>query len=526
MKKKLSVFSIWALFACFTLSATGCTNDRVSRLAPEYAGNHKITVSQNLDALLPSVNYDFLTHDDTGLVVLFDRTAARYRIFDITTQQFTPDGSSPSTSPIRVLDNGLLYSVEYAEDGTNSYTLYYREGSTVMGEGSIADGVFKDGDSTSRIYVNLHGEIVEETRPFQEIFNNYKAETCARVGSYYLYFGGSWLSGSIPNVIVYNSEGEQVRTFSPTLKLGLSSNTTTSLSNGIFWTLGNNLYVQVTTRLPDSENSYTIYENGIKYNQVTYSYNVKKDTLTKLENFNYKVVEVCQENEENVILSVCSIKHKTVIGQPFIQSFDMKGKVEVNIQKLVPGAISYSYDKASDYSYFDDYAGYTHIYSGDKHLRTLDSDWRTVGKSIVTVDYDDNTYTNTLTIYSLEQDTRSETVSNVTSYGITYNNNIFYQTSNNVFGMFDTLAWKNNTTSLAVSETITSANQHYVVTYNSETDVSRIIFMDSTASDVFFKNSFEAFPYTVGETTYEFIKNFDGDAYNYSLITIENPYIK
>jgi hypothetical protein len=293
---------------------------------------------------------------------------------------------------------------------------------------------------------------------------------------------------------VYNSEGEQIRTFSPTLKLGLSSNTTTSLSNGIFWTLGNNLYVQVTTRLPDSENSYTIYENGIKYNQVTYSYNVKKDTLTKLENFNYKVVEVCQENEENVILSVCSIKHKTVIGQPFIQSFDMKGKVEVNIQKLVPGAISYSYDKASDYSYFDDYAGYTHIYSGDKHLRTLDSDWRTVGKSIVTIDYDDNTYTNTLTIYSLEQDTRSETISNITSYGITYNNNIFYQTSNNVFGLFDTLAWKNNTASLAASETVTSANQHYVVTYNSETGVSRIIFMDSTVNDEFFKNSFETFP--------------------------------
>ncbi len=525
MKKILSHVTVWALLGSISFSLTGCTNDRVSRLAPEYAGRHTINVSA-LEALPSTVNYDFLTDDETGLIVLFDNATATHRIFDITTQQFTPNGSSPASSPIRVLDNGLLYSVEYAEDGTNSYTLYSRLGNRVMGEGSIADGVFKDSDTTTRIYVNLEGEIVEESRPFQEIFNNYKAENSLRVGGYYLYSGGHSLASSLQNIIVYDSDGTQIRTFSPTLKLGLSSNTTTSLSNGVYWTLGNSLYFQTTTRLPEMENSYDIYENGIKYNLVTYAYNVKKDTLTKLENFKYKVSAVLLENEENVILSVQSIKHKNIVQQAFIQSFDNKGDVEVNIQALVPGAINYSYDNASDYSYFDDYSGYTHIYDGDKHLRTLDSDWRTVGKSILTVDYDDNNYTNTLNIYSLENDTRSDTISNVKSYGITYNNNIYYQTLTNVFGVYDTRTWTNTSNNLSLNETIKSATPYYVVAYDAVNNRSCIIFMDSSADDVLFKNDFQSFPYSVGETNYEILKNFDGSAYNYRLLVITNPYVK
>jgi hypothetical protein len=126
----------------------------------------------------------------------------------------------------------------------------------------------------------------------------------------------------------------------------------------------------------------------------------------------------------------------------------------------------------------------------------------------------------------LENDTRSDTISNVKSYGITYNNNIYYQTLTNVFGVYDTRTWTNTSNNLSLNETIKSATPYYVVAYDAVNNRSRIIFMDSSADDVTFKNDFQSFPYSVGETNYEILKNFDGSAYNYRLLVITNPYVK
>ncbi len=521
MKKSFSLITS-VLLCSLTLSATGCVDDRIAKLAPEYKGAYTIQV-KDISETLGNQNYTFTDSEDidkTGLVVLSSTKEEKtsYSLFDLTTQSFMSGGKS--NTPIYPLDDGLFYSTALnTETGKNSYTLYSRDWKKEMGEGSVSlDGVFKLDSNNVRTFVNVDGNVVEEKDPFKEIFNNKKADKCIPVGKFFISYDSS------ANLVVYNAKGKKVRTMNPTLKLGLSTE-----SEFFFyehWKIGNKIFMQVRTLLSDTESSYDVYTNGKKYDLATYSYDVKEDKLATVKDFHYIVKSVEPANASNVLLHIQEIKNKQVVKESYLQAFNSRGQVSIDLQNLVSGAMRYDYDAISDFSYLWDSAGYTHIYEGNKHVRTLDSDYKVYGRHIMTETTDKTTDFKTLTFYDIKDASKSTTISNVKSWSpIEYGNNICYHTKNDEIFVFDTATGKSSK-KIALTETQSVTYKgYYLVVNDSETQTSQLVFMDGTTKNLSLPvNKFTTKLYKVDNTEYQIIKyEQDGD-FTYKLLIMQSPY--
>ena len=532
MKKKIALSLTGILMFSLTFSMAGCTDDKIAKLAPDYEGKFGISVSKNI-AGLSSADYTFGVSDGNGLVVVSSTTndVKTYQLFDIVEQHFIPD--TKSENEIYLLDEGLFYSVT-SNDDAPLYTLYSRNGiEKAATTGSVSNGIFTSAENNLRTYVDVKGDIAEEDDLFNEIFNKAKEDDCVKVGRYYLSGdfddGDSSYNANTSNIIVYNSKGKKVRTINPTLRLGLSSNSEVNFFEAE-WSLGNKLFFQVTTELPYMEDSYDYYKNGNKYDIVTYSYDVKSDKLSKVKGFHYEVQEVYSVNESNVVLEVCEIKNKQIINQPFLQAFNNKGKVSIDIQGLVPGATHYGYDPVSKYSMLAT-AEYTSIYTGNKHLRTLARNQfdAIADKYIVKETQDAATNSNTLTLYNISDASESmPPIPYVSHWITTYNNNILYKTTNNQVCLFDVKTREAKTlTSLALGK---SANlytsQFYFSAY--ENDALTYYFMDSDIPNLVVSaapEQIDEIPYAVEGTLYHIIKSQNEGVYSYKMIAISYPYI-
>ena len=531
MKKKLALVMATVLTLSLSLSMTGCIDDKIAKLAPDYKGKYNISVIETIQGL-SSANYSFGATDDNGLVVV-SRTNERittYQLFDIVSQQLIP--GTASVNPIMLLDEGLFYSA--SNDGlTTNYTLYSRKGQLAMGAGSVSNnGIFTSAATGVRTYVDIKGEITEEKYPFNEIFNKSKADDCVKVGKYYLsgdFDGGdSYYDADTSNIVVYNSKGKKVRTINPTLRLGLSSNSKLDFFEAE-WSIGNKLFFQVTTELPYMENSYDYYKNGNKYDIVTYSYDVKSDKLSKVKGFAYEVQDVYSTNESNVVLEVCEIKNKQIIKQPFLQAFNSRGKVSIDIQGLVPGADEYGYNPVSGFSFLRA-AGYTHVYNGNKHLRTLDSDYSVVGECILTTSRDETTNSDTLTFYDIENAANSIQIPLVSDYDVVYNNNVLYCTTANEVCLFDTEKGGQpiSKTTISNSQSLVSSNPYYFAVYDNSTLTTTYYFMDNTAPLTLNASYYniETATYPIDGTRYQLIKAQKDGVYSYKMLAISYPYVE
>ena len=523
MKKKLALVMATLLTLSLSLSMAGCTEDKISKLAPDYDGDYDITVSETIQGL-SNLNYNFGATDNNGLVVVSSLNGGltSYQLFDIVSQQFIP--GTTSANPIILLDEGLFYSA--STDGiTTNYTLYSRLGQLAMGAGSVSsNGVFTSAATGARTYVDVKGNITEETDPFEEIFNKYKADRCVKVGSYYLDY-----YNSESNITVYNSKGKKVRTINPTLRLGLSSNSEVNFFNAQ-WSIGNKMFFQVINELPDSEDSYDVYEENTKYDIITYSYNVKSDKLSKVKDFDYVVSDVYASNDDNVVLQVCEIENKRIINQAFLQAFNSKGKVSIDIQSLAPGATAYGYNPVSGFSFLRA-AGYTYIYDGNKHLRTLPSDYSVVGECILTISYEAAINSNTLTFYEIENAANSTSIPLVTYSYITYNNNVLYQTTANEVCLFDTESGKTiSKTTISPTQSIASSSEYYFVVYDDTASTTTYYFMDSKVPNLVLNASYydiDVSSYTIKGTSYQIIKAPQkDDTYSYKMLAIASPYVE
>lgn len=534
MKKKIALTIASVLILSLSFSMAGCTDDKIAKLAPDYEGKYNISVSESVGGLF-SLDYQFGESDGNGLVVVSSNNGGitSYQLFDIVAQKFI--SGTESKTPIYLLDEGLFYSAT-SNDVTTSYTLYSRMGMKPMGVGSVnqENGFFTSATNNVRTYVDIKGNIVEEDDPFNEIFNKAKADECVKVGNYYL-SGFSYdyedveNSYSNSNITVYNSKGQKVRTINPTLRLGLSSNSQVNFFNAR-WSIGNKIFFQVTTELPYMEDSYDYYKNNSKYDIITYSYNVKSDKLSKVKDFDYEVQSVYRANESNVVLEVCEIKNKQIINQPFLQAFNSKGKVSVDIQGLAPGVTHYGYEPISNYSVL--YAeGYTHIYDGNKHLRTLARNQfdAIIDNYIVKETQDEATNSNTLTLYNIVDASESmPPIPYVTEWTTTYNNNILYQTTNNQVCLFDVKARASKAlTTLDLDQSASVYNNdHYFAAYAN--GAKTYYFMDSSIPNLVVTaetDNIQEIQYFVDGTRYQIIKSQQGNVYSYKMIAFSYPYI-
>ena len=417
MKKKLAVATTAVLAMTMCLSMTACKDKAsVGALLPKYAGKYSTTVTTITNFSADAYYEQETEYADSNGVVVLSKTAKTpsadpaavntyYSLYNVVKNTFVVENVA---EPIARL-NDTLYYTQNAVD--NTYTLYDSASGTAYAsaiEGTLGSGVFTR-KSGARIYVAPNGTVQEETNPFEKIVSS----TAIEVGDYYL-------DGNISRGIfdVYNEKGDLKRSVNLPIELNLSEDAELADAYS-YWTIGNKIFFQTERVLPEAEEEYDYYVEGDKIDLDTYTYDLKKGSGKELKSFDYLVADAHSYNDSAIIAKVQKIDDGT-LSQKYVQSFNASGKVAVDLQKLVPGATSFSL-VSEDKLALSDASGYEYIYKGSKCVATVTRDYSLVGNYVY--DYD---YTNqTLNIYDFKGNPVLN-VENDVDYSYTYDNNLTY----------------------------------------------------------------------------------------------------
>ena len=506
MKKKLALLTSALLVTSFALGATSCASKDVSKIAPQTKTVTTNTTTITALNLKGNVSVKAGTVDKTGLVVTTtanipaatqenpypQATSYTHKLFDMKANAYVSGAEEVVNVPnentatkyeyamysdyadgvIQKLNDGLYYTQrkQYTrtkvadvwtnwQGGETTYTLYSRNGVVVSNvKGQPNNGMFTQDDGT-RIYVDFKGNVKTEKDPLTPIlaWGNNPTE----VGEYLFYDGK-----------VFDKEGVWVRNFNASYEFGLAANEEMISS----WTVGDKYFVQTITLLPENAKKYdfistssidlSIYldntngnvygtnEDGAqKYNLTTYRYDADKEKVKEVD-FDYVVVDTWNsyKNNEVAILWCQEIVDEQISRTAFVQSFDEKGNVKVDLQKLAPGA--------TDFTYYTDYAVLENGYTG---LETVVKEKEVIGTFVAdTVEYknnvaykDDDNASN-LYIYNLDGSLNKSV--HYTYYTNLANDNFYYETENGAY-VYDT---KEKSETLIVS----LGNNTTIDTYN------------------------------------------------------------
>ncbi len=504
MKKKLTLVASAALLLSLGFTMAGCGKS-VAKIAPEYEGEYSSSLKQNaIQANTANYDYDFGRDDGAGHVIVTEEVynvatmtyVTTYKVFDLVNGTFT---NISSTTPLSVLDEGVFYTANVSTDpmtGTTTpdgtYTLFSTAGyfAPSATKGSFDDSVFYAEDG-SRWYVNVDGELVQETDPFAMILVN---DNTNKVGKYYITNGDAGYN-------IFDKKGK----YQDTLNYTYTFDITEGVANAEMWSAGYNFFIQFTVELPQYEDDYDlIMEDGgeaVKYDLYTYSYSIKNGKVKEIKNFDYYVegtasYEEGEEVKDYAILNVREIKNERLSMLPLVQSFDDKGKVYFDIQDLVPGAMYIEFSEFG-YSMIQDYAGFTYIYDGKECVLTIPA-------GSTDVDFADGVayyvVGGTLYVYDLDSNSVIYSVSKVTNANTNMNGNIVYSTYDDIamtttYHIYNVdMASDSYTKTLATTESIVSGSfdESYVCISNTYTDMTSglpvtkysIVFPDSTIAEI------------------------------------------
>lgn len=508
----------------FVLGAASCASKDVNKIAPKAK-----TVTTTATAITA---IDFkkevtghTAYDNTGLVVstFANRpvatedvpdpaiTSYTHKLFDMKANAYVSgvevvakvdvgdedatyyaynDGEQAGSNVIRKLNDGLYYvkKTEYrrtkANDiwsnwkkGDTKYDIFSRSGVVVSGvEGEIVNGMFVQ-DNGTRIYVDFQGNIVKEEDPLANIlvWGNKPTE----VGEYLFY-----------DENVYTKDGEYVRKFNPTYEFNLSA----AEKPMAMWSVGSKYFMQTLTLLPENEKKYDVMmssrieldgnlggtnvwfegensDGAQKYNVTTYCYDVDKEKVKEVD-FDYFVYDgESYDNKDVAILWCAEIVDKEISQVAFVQAFNEKGKVAVDLQKLAPGA--------TDYTYYTDYAVLTNAYTG---IQTVVKAKKAVGTFVAgTVNYKNNiAYKNddnakNLYIYDLDG-TLKKTV-HYTYFENLDDGNFYYQTKDSVC-VYDTMKNTEKTIcSLDSGDSVSKPSDAYIIVTNTMDKEQTVYFL-------------------------------------------------
>lgn len=464
MKKKLSIVTSAALLLALGFTMAGCGKG-VAKISPEIEGEYSASLTQNvLQANTANTSYDFGDDDGAGHVVVTETvtnallgtdTVTYYKVFDLETNQFT---NITSTTELDVLDEGVFYTENVTIDMSSgvavpvpngTYTLFSTEGystpSAVKGE--VSDNVFYAEDG-SRWYVDVDGELVQESDPFEMILVNANTE---KYGKYYIN------RTSEDTIHIFDKKGKYQRSFNYEYSFGM----TEDMEVVSTWIAGYNLFMQIATALPEYEDKYDVIitneytGEAEKYNLDTYYYSIKNGKVKEVKNFDYwvegyAVYSYSEDIVDYAVLDVREIKNKRVSETTLVQSFGEKGKVYYDIQKLVPGATAIEYTEAG-YTLLADYAGFTYIYEKDDCVLKIPEGSANVDFASGDIVY--YTVGTNLYVYDLDEKAVVYSVGNVSQASTNNNGNIVYATYDEIAS---TTTWNiYNVESLSVSYSYT-----------------------------------------------------------------------
>lgn len=486
MKKKLSIVTSAALLLSLGFTMAGCGKS-VAKISPEIEGEYSASLSQNvIQANSANYSYDFGSSDGAGHVVVTEETynavtmttVTTYKVYDLVNKQWT---SISSTTPLSVLDEGVFYTANVSIDPTTSlavpdgtYTLFSTAGYFAPSavKGSFDDSVFYAEDG-SRWYVNVDGELVQETNPFAMILVN--ANTY-KVGKYYINYTSSGYN-------VFDKKGE----FQDAFNWEYSFGTTEGMTGVETWNAGYNIFVQFKTELPQYEDDYDlIMEDSMgvetKYDLSTYYYSLKNGKVKEVKDFDYYVENSLsyyegEDVQDYAILEVKEIKNERLSSVSLVQSFNDKGKVYVDIQDIVPGATAIDFSEFG-YTMLKDYAGFTYIYDGKDCVLTIPAGSTSVDFADGGVAY--YVIGGTLYVYDLDSNSVIYSVNKVVDADTNYNGNIVYETYDDIaltttYSIYDAeMGSVTSSRTLATTETKVSGDfaSNYVCISNTYTDMT------------------------------------------------------
>lgn len=441
MKKTISTIVSGALLLALGFTMAGCGKG-VAKISPEYDGEYSIEVNQNvLQANTASTSVSFGSDDGAGHVIVTETVTnalnltspvtTTYRVYDLAAKSYLSTISS--ATPLHILDEGVFYTenVSYdmstglsSPDGTYSFFSVNGDATPAASKGDISDGVFYAEDG-SRWYVNVDGEFVQETNPFEMILVN---KTTQKVGKYYI-------SGSGATFNVFDKKGNYKHSFNYLYSLGL----TEGMDIGATWSAGYNIFFQTSTEIPVYEEEYDVMIGDQKFDIDTYSYSIKNNKLKEIKKFDYIVSDDVTPSVDSddpldyAVLEVQEIKDKRVSAMELVQSFGDNGKVYYDVQDLVPGAVDIEFTEAG-YTLIKDYAGFTYIYEKSKCVLTIPANATSVKFASGDIVY----YMNgdTLNIYDLDEEMIINSATKVQSVDTNNNGNIVYSVYDEITMMY------------------------------------------------------------------------------------------
>ena len=356
MKKKVALLTCALMVTTVAMGAASCS-EKVNELFPRW---QEQTAVKTLSAL--TIDDELGGIDCFGNMIVATETkdsneqtiAVVYKLFNVKQNTEIPNATvsvpynvqpPAATDLVRATQSaltketdGFFFSYEVVEsretitssswESETYYTLYGRNGKVatdIQGSYNQNSQVFY-ADNGARYYVNINGDLVKEENVFAQILTYSDARYAGKTGDYYVEEDGM-------NYYVYDANGQFVRSVDGAYELCLPNDA----DNLMKWTVGNYYFVQYTLELPDTAKDYTYISENCKYDVVTQRYDLKKNKVKEID-FEYIVTDYVYCGEENAVLYVQTIADERVSEVELVQAFDKKGKVSVDIQKLVPGA--------------------------------------------------------------------------------------------------------------------------------------------------------------------------------------------
>ena len=285
-----------------------------------------------------------VVNDDLSGIIASDITSASINNYGVVTWSdydtsagytyyYLPQGSSSpitnSTSFYSVGDG--IYRTGNSSDGYSYYDAngYLRDSDTSATYNS-SRLTFSDGT----VYNVVNGVAIADGDPFSVSYE--EAGIANLVTSNYRIVGS----------MIYDKSGNFVRSFDINALCEIPE---TAIGAPVQWTIEDYIYVQYTYALPLDAKKYDYSEDLGKAKLVTKRYDIKKDKVKEIKNFDYFVEDVFatltdratgdeMRPTDYAVLSVSEIGKDKQRGQSYIQTFKKNLGIYVNLQKLMPGA--------------------------------------------------------------------------------------------------------------------------------------------------------------------------------------------
>lgn len=340
MKKRVVMIALCVLTVlALAIGLTGCkASKQTAKLLEGTEDRNPVTVVGYAQAIN---GYNVNSIDGTGVLSVSkvnSDLSVTYGLYAIKSQTFVS-----GNTPYNKVADGIYYGSVAGTDGKTTYNYYGSKAELIASvktparyNGETGELLFDDG-KVYALDADGNGVTYSVNADYQPLTHR---GAFLELEDYDIAFG----SAGGAYLYVYDKEGGLIRI----VDVAAMAEAEVGMDDFTMWSVKNYLYIQYAYRVHQESNKYDFIDasSGVesRYRLVTKRYDVKKDKVKGM-NFDYLVdrVHLVNRNQpistEYATLEVQKIGSKKYLGaQVFLQTFNEKLKVYVDLQELLPGA--------------------------------------------------------------------------------------------------------------------------------------------------------------------------------------------